>query len=199
MFFTGTFVCVCVRTCTYKACHCADWGNYPPGIRRPSRPGLDRCKVLVCFNPDDGGWSVSWAPIKSLERETLINPVAANILLWTVEYTVGIFPSFHLWHWLIFTRSQGKIGSWSGTHSLQKIIELLSISKLWIYNKAIILYSLIRLIWEVEEGLTNWVMRKKYFCCVYFFSNLFCCDILKPLKTIKLLYFEGSQAKKSWK
>lgn len=74
-----------------------------------------------------------------ITRDTLINPVAANILLGTVECAVGISP------YLVYgtgSYSQGhRTESAVDPHSLQRIIKLPSISKLWIYSEVVVLYS----------------------------------------------------------
>ena len=70
VFPRGPFVCVCVRACmrAYTTCMSLCWlGNYSLGIRRLA--WMDGCKVLMCFNPDDGGADLSqWAPVKSAAR-----------------------------------------------------------------------------------------------------------------------------------
>lgn len=73
MFFIGpfacVFVCVCVCTCT-----CIHSMHVIVLIGElfawHSLTVLDWFKVLICFNPDDGCWSVPWAPIKLSERYT---------------------------------------------------------------------------------------------------------------------------------
>lgn len=108
MFFTGTFVCVCVRACVYTTCMSLRWlGNYSLGIRR-----LHWMGVLICFNPDDECWSVPWAPIKSPERYTNKSS-CCQYITWICRIYCRHFPSFRLWYWPIFTRSQDRIGCWS--------------------------------------------------------------------------------------
>lgn len=79
------------------------------------------CKALICFNLDDRAWSVPWAPINSPERHTNKSSCCQFSTLCCIIDTVGIFPPLN--YWVVFTRSQDKIGCWPGTHSLQRIIK----------------------------------------------------------------------------
>ncbi len=80
------YVCVCARMCIYNMHVIALIGEL--FAWRPHWMGVKSLYVLIRMM----GADLSHELPSNHQRDTLINPVAANALRGTVEYTVGISP-----------------------------------------------------------------------------------------------------------